>query len=508
MRTRLFSLMMICCFVTFLFCSCLSGEEQKSVPLKLPKKITLTETVAEFDIGETRKITLSDSSQVEIKLLDITEKTDPAVKALRCATVHLQINDKPLDLISGNYQLPITFGKIQIDAPVVKSYVERSGRNSWGIQKDARLRLWPKGTPWMTPGTFVYPIRQKLLASSTQMNNEPVYVDGGERPGSKTQYYHYGLDFGGAEGCIEAICAADALVVSAAGQTLDDYKVKPVEPRYDVIYLLDGRGWFYRYSHLKRIDVKPGQIVQKGDVLGLLGKEGGSGGWSHLHFGILTNQTGLWGNHQAWPYVWEAWINENRPVLTAVARPHLVGVIGQPIQLSGALSFSLNNKPLSFEWILSNGTKKNAKTTEITYNQPGFYSEILKVTDSDGNVAFDNTQVEIFDPQTFSDGIKDRFVFPASIHLAYSPTKGIKTGSPVTFKIRSFRTRGKGEMIDFGDGSKPVAVMSDGNADQHNPNGYAVIKHSFSQPGTYIVRADHKDENGLNATSHVFVKVE
>lgn len=507
MKTKLVMQFMICGLFAVLFCPDLSGKDPKPSPIDLPQKIALTETVVELNIGEIQKITLSNSSQVEIKLLNIMKETDPAVNALRRAIVKLQINGKMLILISGNYQLPVTFENIQIDAPVIKDYVVRSGHNSWGIQKDVRFRLWPKGAPWMTPGTFVYPIRQKLLASSTQMNNEPVYVDGGERPGSKTQYYHYGLDFGGAEGCVEAICAADALVVSAAGQTLTDYKTQPVEPRYDVIYLLDGRGWFYRYSHLMRIDVKPGQKVQKGDLLGILGKEGGSGGWSHLHFGILTNQTGLWGNHQAWPYVWEAWINEKQPALTAVARPHRVGVIGQPLQLSGELSFSLKNKNLDFEWILSNGEKKSGPTTQIVYSQPGYYSEILKVTDTDGNIAFDNTQVEIFDPKTFSDRKNDRFLFPASIHLAYAPTENIKTGSPITFKVRSFRTKRKGETIDFGDGSKPVHLMSDGNTDQHNPNGYAVITHSFERPGIYIVRADHKDQNGLTATSHVFVNV-
>ena len=480
------------------------AEEKKEI---VPVTVPIPETLVELNIGETQKVTLTDSSTVELKLVGVQEKTDPAVGALRLAVVSVEINGKPLELYSGNYRLPVTFGKVQIDAPVVKSYAVRRGSNSWGIVKDVRFRLWPKGSPWTAPGTFVYPIRQKLFASSTQMNNEPVYVDGGERPGSTSQYYHSGLDFGGTEGEVEAICAADALVVSSAGKTLPGYKQDPVSPRYDVIYVLDHRGWYYRYSHLKRIDVTCGQKVKKGDVLGLLGKEGGSGGWTHLHFGIETNQTGLWGDHQAYPYIWEAYIKEYSPKLVAVARPHIVGIIGQPVRLSGELSWSAGGKIASYEWTLSNGKTVTGKEAEIVYDRPGYYSEILKVTDPAGNVEYDTTQVEIFDPKTFEAGKKDRFEYPASIHLVYAPTFDIKAGTPVTFKVRSFRTKEVGETIDFGDGSKPAKVKSDGNAKALNPNGYAVVQHTFEKAGVYKVRADHLNARGEQATTHVFVKV-
>jgi murein DD-endopeptidase MepM/ murein hydrolase activator NlpD len=43
-------------------------------------------------------------------------------------------------------------------------------------------------------------------------------------------------------------------------------------------------------------DVQPGQPVRMGQRLGLLGKEGGSGGWPHLHFDIAGWQpSGKWG---------------------------------------------------------------------------------------------------------------------------------------------------------------------------------------------------------------------
>jgi len=138
---------------------------------------------------------------------------------------------------------------------------------------------------WIEPGSFVYPLKQKWFAGHTQMANEPSYVDGGEAPGNKKIYYHYGLDSGGAEGMVDVVAATAGRVISSGTNILAGYDDSPAKPRYDVIYLLDDRGWFYRYSHLQTIDpaVRPGAQISMGQKIGVLGKEGGSGGWSHLH---------------------------------------------------------------------------------------------------------------------------------------------------------------------------------------------------------------------------------
>jgi murein DD-endopeptidase MepM/ murein hydrolase activator NlpD len=101
----------------------------------------------------------------------------------------------------------------------------------WGRDKDARLRLWPVGSPLMNPGTFRYPARQRRFASATQMANEPVHVDGGEVPGNRPIYYHYGLDIGGAEGQVEVVAATDGEVVSAGKEAAPGYADTPAKPR-------------------------------------------------------------------------------------------------------------------------------------------------------------------------------------------------------------------------------------------------------------------------------------
>src|SRR5262249_4555814 len=147
-------------------------------------------------------------------------------------------------------------------------------------------------------------------------------------------YYHYGLDIGGPEEMVDVIAATDGLVVSAGKVALPGYDDTPAKPRYDVIYVLDDQGWYYRYSHLFTIDVKPGQKVTMGQKLGLLGKEGGSGGWSHLHFDITSKQpSGKWGIQEGYAFLWEAYHGQYKPAILAVARPHHVAWTGQKVTL-------------------------------------------------------------------------------------------------------------------------------------------------------------------------------
>ncbi|MDO5565725.1 MAG: PKD domain-containing protein, partial [Planctomycetia bacterium] len=227
-----------------------------------------------------------------------------------------------------------------------------------------------------------------------------------------------------------------------------------------------------------------------------------------LHFGVSSNvPNGQWGDLQSYPFIWEAYVNQYKPKVIACARPHIISVVEQEVELNGDLSWSACGKITDYEWTCSNGKVVHGARAKIVYDKPGYYSEILKVTDAQGNVSFDTAQVEVFDDAMVNKPVKSTFDFPASIHLTYAPTCDIKVGDLITFKVRTFRTKEGGETIDFGDGSPKVQVKSDGNAKKLDPNGYAACTHAFAKPGTYCVRADHVNSNGLKATTHVFVTV-
>ena len=461
----------------------------------------------DMNIGEQETVALSDGNTATIRLIGLKEKLDSVNGAVRRAEVEVEVNGERATLIAATYNLPRKVGGVQIDCTVTKGYHAKGKPASWGLKKDVRLRLWPADSPWIRPGTFVYPAKQKWFATDTQMANDPVYVDGGERPDRGHIYYHTGLDIGGSEGLVEIVSAVDALVVSAAGETLAEHKRNtPVSPRYDVVYLLDDRGWYYRNSHLKTIDpsIKPGVRVRKGQRIGTLGKEGGSGGWTHLHFEAKSRQpSGEWGTQEGYAFLWQAYVAEHQPKVIAVARPHHLLWTGESTTLDASKSWAAG-KIAKYEWTFGDGSKATGRKVKHTYQRPGRHSEILKVTDTKGNVAYDFAVVVVYDRQH-----PERHI--TTVHPNYYPSFDVRTGDPVTFKVRSFisdQLRAGHETWDFGDGSPPLKVRSDGNATKLDPKGYAETVHRFEKPGDYIVRVQRTNEFGVVATGHVWVHVQ
>jgi murein DD-endopeptidase MepM/ murein hydrolase activator NlpD len=441
--------------------------------------------VVDLNIGESAEVALADGSQASVRLVAIDERRDSIRQAIRKAEVTVEVDGVRHFLISGNYRLPQQVGAVQIDCAVTKAYHLDGRPEYWGLDKDARLRLWPAGSPWLVRNSFVYPLRERWFSSATQMSNEPTFVDGGEPANLKPINYHSGLDLGGSEGQTEVVAATDGLIVSAGNDVLSAYwRDSPVIPRYDVIYLLDGRGWFYRYSHFHRLEpgLTAGRVVKMGQPLGILGKEGGSGGWSHLHFEILSRQpSGKWGTQDGYAFLWEAYLRQYPARIIAVARPHFLIRSGEWVELDGTRSWSQCGSIVEYRWLLSDGRTIEGERVNRTYDQPGQFSEVLEVRDAAGNVARDSTTVLVHDaihPE----------IQPPTLHAAYFPTQGIRPGDAVTFKVRSFRKSPAGESWDFDDGTPPVVVHSDGNARHHAPDGYAVTTHRFERPGQYLVR--------------------
>lgn len=230
--------------MTLLRSALLAGLAVSFVHADLPQPtIQPALRAVDLSIGESAEVTFADGSHAKATLLDLQEQRDTLSKAVRSARVQVEINGQKLWLTSANYNLPQTAGNVQLDCPITRGYNADSGEDSWGLEKDARLRLWPAGAPWIEPGTFVYPIKQRWFATMTQFSNEPTYVDGGDKPDRKKIYYHNDLDFGGCEGLVDVIAATDGLVVSVSEKTLPGYSLTPVRPRYDVVYVLDERGW-------------------------------------------------------------------------------------------------------------------------------------------------------------------------------------------------------------------------------------------------------------------------
>ncbi|MGA2985134.1 MAG: PKD domain-containing protein [Terriglobia bacterium] len=459
--------------------------------------------VVDLDVGGTVRVQFADGTSATVKLLSISETRDKARSAVREARAEVEINGSHATLSCGNYRLPVAMGRVQADCTVTKAYYQNTNHDHWALAKDARVRLWPAGSPFMPPGSMVYPVRQRWFASRTQMANEPTYVDGGEQISSAKIYYHAGLDLGGAEGLVDVLAATSGRVVVIGKDVIDQEKNNTsLDLRNNgTIYILDDRGWYHRYSHLYSFDlsVKVGAQVVMGQKIGTLGKEGDSGGWSHLHYEILSRQaSGRLGTQEGYAFLWEAYLRQYKPSLIAVARPHQAILVGETATLDGSRSWGESHLA-RYDWTFTDGEKALGVKVERSYSQAGTYSEILMVTDDHARIAYDFETVNVLDP-------KHPEQVPPSIQAAYFPTTGIAPGMAVTFKVRTFGTTDGQEMWSFGDGST-ATTRSDGGAEEHAKDGFAITTHAFSRPGDYIVRVEREDKLGQKAITHLWVRV-
>jgi len=198
----------------------------------------------------------------------------------------------------------------------------------------------------------------------------------------------------------------------------------------------------------------------------------------------------------------EAYTRQYDPGVIAVARPHHLIWTGQQTTLDGSKSLSATGEIISYEWTFSDGTTAEGAVQPRSYSRPGEYSEILKVTDSDGNIDYDFTVVQVYDRDH-----PDRTI--PVLHAAYHPTTKIRVNEKVTFLVRTFNCKSGMETWNFGDGSELVSVSSE-PPDRRDPTEgkYAETTHSFSEPGDYIVTVERSNSDGIKATAHLHVVVQ
>ncbi len=94
-------------------------------------------------------------------------------------------------------------------------------------------------------------------------------------------YYHRGVDYAGAYG--SPVIAPAAGRVSLVGRESQGFTIHG-----NVVGIDHGQGVASILMHLSRIDVKEGDLVQAGQVVGGLGSTGASTG-PHLHWGLYVN---------------------------------------------------------------------------------------------------------------------------------------------------------------------------------------------------------------------------
>lgn len=128
-------------------------------------------------------------------------------------------------------------------------------------------------------GRFQYPVDEPCVNSNFGQRRN--YNDGG------LLFYHTGMDFG--------VCAPNLNIYSVA----DGEVVLAEELVIKGKYVLIDHGWgvFSAYAHLEEFNVETGDIIEAGDLIGLIGNTGRSLG-PHLHFEVII--AGKPVNPQTW----------------------------------------------------------------------------------------------------------------------------------------------------------------------------------------------------------------
>jgi murein DD-endopeptidase MepM/ murein hydrolase activator NlpD len=126
--------------------------------------------------------------------------------------------------------------------------------------------------------TFRFPVDGSLednsIAFSSYFGNRRSY-NNGQHTG-----YHGGLDFSVVLMSLNIYAAAPGRVIYAGQMNI----------RGNTIFIDHGQGVVSGYAHMQEFNVNPGDFVEQGQLIGLIGKTGRVTG-PHLHWDIWVNRT-------------------------------------------------------------------------------------------------------------------------------------------------------------------------------------------------------------------------
>lgn len=211
-----------------------------------------------------------DGSQVALQ--GVHALLEPGVYPLRLDAAmsdgSVQSYEQPILIVSGFYpDDPILYvDPITIDP----ASTEPENRQVEEITAPASpVKLWS--------GAFLSPAIAYAESTyfTSRFGNRRTYIGLGS--GLQAQGFHTGLDFGGGEGLAITAPAAGRVVFAA-----------PLTVRGNATIIDHGWGVYSGFWHQSAIQVQVGQVVQQGEVIGLVGATGRVTG-AHLHWELWVN---------------------------------------------------------------------------------------------------------------------------------------------------------------------------------------------------------------------------
>src|SRR6202035_4188846 len=201
------------------------------------------------------------------KLRQVNVSFEASIKKLQDRLTDYEDRTRQLAIVAGVENLaqagvggaaPLSETSLSDVAAMSSRAARLSGRlDAVAAKLEERVR-WISSTPAIAPV-------KGILTSGFGYRNDPMT----HGPG-----VHQGVDIAAGPGQ-PVHASADGIVLRA----------REVTGLGRAVYLAHGFGLSTRYGHMSRVDVRPGQRVKRGDVLGLVGNTGRSTGY-HLHYEV------------------------------------------------------------------------------------------------------------------------------------------------------------------------------------------------------------------------------
>jgi murein DD-endopeptidase MepM/ murein hydrolase activator NlpD len=412
---------------------------------------------AYLDIGETASFRLADGRLKSIRLVSVKEERDSVIHLLRQAEVRLEVNGETLDLPCGPYILPIEKDGLRLQVDTTSGWLQ--------MGKRVQLSLWDAADPIVDTSLFVFPLPgYRLFSQGTQSYNEPVHLGEGDGDPAGQRFYHnYGFDMAGFEGRDKVVSPIEGMVIA-------------VRPEEGWVAVEDDHGIVIDCGHLDSIQpgIEEGVAVRRGQDVGVIGRKGPSGNYSHLHLGLYLSRRDFeadWPcrNLNLYPWIMSAYEVATGHGLFAVARPHRTAITGEKVVFDGRASIALDGKIVSYQWEFPDGTSLDGPIATKVFDRPGAYTAILRVEDDRGGRDLDICRIRVYSAQQPEDALTTLF-------FTVSPSLGVRPGSSVHF--RGWPQGGDAGPIrlDFGDGTA-----------WENYEPFSDVDHSYLEPGIYVV---------------------
>ena len=434
-----------------------ASEQSYEITPDMATKIKYsTQRFVYLDPGQTYTFRLKDGTEKRITLVSVKEYEDSVIHLIHRADVKVEIDGRPVGLVCAPYIMPMEIGGLRIQADTTSAWLN--------IPKRVQFSLWDASSPIVDTSLFCFPLPEyRLFSHGMQAYNEPVHL--GDRDGDpqgQRFYHNYGVDLAGYEGRQKVLSCISGTVVRT-------------DPDQGSLFIRDDRGFILYYGHLDSIlsGIKVGSVVSRGQWVGMLGKRGASGNFSHLHVGAYLSESAmnmdrLNRNLNLYPWLVTTYQHENATNLYAVARPHKMALTGDKVLFDGSNSLSFKSNITSFKWEFHDGTSADGPVAEKVYNKPGCYIASLWIKNAQGDVDVDFCKVKVFSRSAPESVIPTLFV-------TYYPSARVYVDDPVNFRLWPQGMEVENIRIEFDDG----AII-------RNCRAYSAFTHKFKTPGIHI----------------------